>query len=75
MQKGYVEDGDDITDYYLNWPEFGDTLKPKKIKKIDPEWNAFVIILIEGINKRCKRGFESRLLPRKQINTANLQQR
>ena len=42
MQKGYIEDGDDITDYYLNWPEFRAALKPKKIKKIDPEWNAFV---------------------------------
>ena len=42
MEKGYIEDSDDITNYYLNWPEFRDTLKPKKIKKIDPEWNAFV---------------------------------
>ena len=42
MQKGYIDDGDDITDYYLNWPEFRAALKPKKIKKIDPEWDGFV---------------------------------
>ena len=65
MEKGYIEDSDDITNYYLNWPEFRDTLKPKKIKKIDPELNAFVIILIEGINKRCKREFESLFTPKK----------
>jgi len=34
--------GDDITDYYLNWPKFRAALKPKKIKKIDPEWDGFV---------------------------------
>ena len=39
MQKGYIEDGDDITDYYLNTPELRAALK---VKKYDPKQNAFV---------------------------------
>ena len=39
MQKGYIEDGDDITDYYLNTPELRAALK---VKKYDPKWNDFV---------------------------------
>ena len=42
MQKGTIEDGDDVTDYYLNWPEFRAALKPRKVKKHDPKWNEFV---------------------------------
>jgi len=41
MHKGYIEDGDDITDY-LNTPELRAFLKPKAVKKYDVEWNAFV---------------------------------
>jgi len=33
MQKGYIEESDDITDYYLNTPELRAALRPKKVKK------------------------------------------
>ena len=39
MNKESIEDGDDITDYYLNTPELRAALK---VKKYDPKWNDFV---------------------------------
>jgi len=42
MQKGYIKEKHDITDYYLNCPKLRVSLKPKELKKTDLEWNDFV---------------------------------